>query len=136
MPSIIVVLSKNFLNTFMKITILGRLYQYSSCYAKLEQHWMKCLCVHSSPLSSMMESNIFCLTNTCSWLELQSSNFNVSLVWFLNLFGVKVLISSSPNIQQTTIGNFCGKLLQGRAPICLWNKNFLIELLWTHNLIF
>ena len=35
LPSIIVVLSKNFLNTFIKITILGKLYQYSSCYAKV-----------------------------------------------------------------------------------------------------
>ena len=41
--SIIVVLSKNFLNTSVKITILGKLYQYSSCYAKLEEHWTKCL---------------------------------------------------------------------------------------------
>ena len=47
--SVIVVLSKNFLNTFVKITILCKLYQYSSCYAKLEEHWTKCLCVHSSP---------------------------------------------------------------------------------------
>ena len=47
--SIIVVLSKSFLNTFIKIAILGKLYQYSSCYAKLEQHWTKYLCVHNSP---------------------------------------------------------------------------------------
>ena len=46
--SIIVVLSQNFLNTFVKISILGKLYQYSICYAKLEQDWTKCLCVHSS----------------------------------------------------------------------------------------
>ena len=42
-------------------------------------------------------------------LELQLSNFNVSLVWFLNLFGVKVLISSLPNIQQGTIREFLWK---------------------------
>ena len=37
---IIVVLRQNFLNlnTFIKIAILGKIYQYSSCYAKLEQH--------------------------------------------------------------------------------------------------
>ena len=34
----------------MKIAILGKLYQYSSYYTKLEQHWTKYLCVHSSPL--------------------------------------------------------------------------------------
>ena len=48
--SIIVILSKNFLNTFIKIAILGKLYQYSICYAKLEQHWTKCLCVHNSSI--------------------------------------------------------------------------------------
>ena len=47
---IIVLLSKYFLNTFVKITILGELYQYSSCCTKLEQHWTKCLYVHSSPI--------------------------------------------------------------------------------------
>ena len=36
--SIIVVFSKNFLNTFIKVTIFGKLYQYSSSYTKLEQN--------------------------------------------------------------------------------------------------
>ena len=39
--SIIVVLRQNFLNTFIKIAILGKIYQCNSCYSKLEQHWTK-----------------------------------------------------------------------------------------------
>ena len=42
--SIIVVLRHNFLNTFIKIPILGKLYECSSCYEKLEQHWIECIC--------------------------------------------------------------------------------------------
>ena len=41
---------KIFLNTFINIAVLGKLYQCSSYYAKLEQHWIKFLCVHSSPI--------------------------------------------------------------------------------------
>ena len=37
--SIIVVLRQNFLNTFIKIAILRKIYQCSNCYAKLKQHW-------------------------------------------------------------------------------------------------
>ena len=48
--SIIVVLRQNFLNTFIKIPILGKLYQCSSCYSQFEQHWIRCLCVHSSSI--------------------------------------------------------------------------------------
>ena len=46
--SITVVLNLNFLKTFIKIAILGRLYQCNSCYTKVGQHWIKYLCVHSS----------------------------------------------------------------------------------------
>ena len=42
--STIVVLRQNFLNTLIKITILGKIYQCISCYAKLEQHWIECMC--------------------------------------------------------------------------------------------
>ena len=73
-------------------------------------------------LCSMMESNFFCLADPCWWLELRSSNFNVSSVWFLNLFGIKVLISSLPKIYKPQLGNFCEKLFQRRALICLQNK--------------
>ena len=38
--SIIVVLNQNFLNTFIKIAILGKIYQCNS-YSKFEQHWIK-----------------------------------------------------------------------------------------------
>ena len=133
---IIVLLSKYFLNTFVKITILGELYQYSSCCTKLEQHWTKCLYVHSSPIVQHDGEQLFCLADPCWWLELRSSNFNVSSVWFLNLFGIKVLISSLPKIYKPQLGNFCKKLFQRRALICLQNKNFFIELLWAHTLIF
>ena len=29
---------------------LGKPYLYNRCYSKLEQHWIKCLCVNSSPI--------------------------------------------------------------------------------------
>ena len=48
--SIIVVLRQNFLNTFIKIAILGKLCQCSSCYVKLEQHWIECIWVLSNPI--------------------------------------------------------------------------------------
>ena len=49
---------------------------------------------------------VLCLTNSCWWLQLWSSIFNVSLDWFLNLFGVKVLFSSILTVQQVTIREF------------------------------
>ena len=42
--SIIVVLWQNFLNTFIKIAILRKVYLCSNCYAKLEQRWIQCMC--------------------------------------------------------------------------------------------
>ena len=48
--SIIVVLRQNFLNTFIKIAILRKI-----CYAKLEQHWIECICVHSSPITHLFD---------------------------------------------------------------------------------
>ena len=53
--SIIVVLRQNFLNTFIKITILRKIYQCSNCYAKSEQHWVECICVHSSPITHLFD---------------------------------------------------------------------------------
>ena len=53
--SIIVVLRQNFLNTFIKIAILRKIYQCSNCYAKLEQHWVECICVHSSPITHFFD---------------------------------------------------------------------------------
>ena len=53
--SIIVVLRQNFLNTFIKIAILCKIYQCSNCYAKLKQHWVECICVHNSPISYLFE---------------------------------------------------------------------------------
>ena len=45
----------DFVNTFIKIAILGKIYQCSSCYAKLEQHWIECICVHSSPITHLFD---------------------------------------------------------------------------------
>ena len=53
--SIIVVLRQNFLNTFIKIAILRKIYQCSNCYAKLKQHWVECICVHSSPITHLVD---------------------------------------------------------------------------------
>ena len=119
--SIIVLLSKNFRNTFIKITIWVNFINI----AVVTQNWNNTgpnVCVHSSPI---MQHDGECLTNPCWWLELPSSNFNVLSVWFLNLFGIKVLISSLPNIQ-AQLGNFCGKLSWRRAPQFLCKiKTFL-----------
>ena len=53
--SIIVVLRQNFLNPFIKIAILRKIYQCSNCYAKLKQHWVECICVHSSPITHLVD---------------------------------------------------------------------------------
>ena len=53
--SIIVVLKQNFVNTFIKIAILRKIYLCSNCYAKLEQHWIECICVHNSPVIQLFE---------------------------------------------------------------------------------
>ena len=53
--SIIVVFRQNFLNTFIKIAILRKIYQCSNCYAKLKQHWVECICVHSSPITHLVD---------------------------------------------------------------------------------
>ena len=44
------------------------------------------------------------------------SSFNVSLVWFLNLFGVKVRISNLPKVQQVTITEFLWKCADMESP--------------------
>ena len=56
--------------------------------------------------TTIMESNIFCLTNPCWWLQLWQGSSNVSFVWFLNLFGVEVVILNLPKVQQATIMEF------------------------------
>ena len=54
--SVIVLLRQNFLNTFINIAILGKIYQCRSCYAKLEQHWIECLCVHRSLIIHLFDN--------------------------------------------------------------------------------
>ena len=91
---------------------MGNRYQYSSCYATIWNNIGRNVYVSTVDLlSSVMESNNIFLKNPCWWSELWSSNFNMSLVWLLNLFGVKVLISSIPNIQQATIRDILWKTL-------------------------
>ena len=94
-----------------------------------------CCIIELAMLCSMMKRNISCLTNPCWWLQLQSSNFNVSLAWFLNLFSIKFWFQAY-QMYKPQIGNFSEKLLRMRAPVFFQNKNFLIELLQTHTLIF
>ena len=62
--SIIMVLRQNFLNTFIEIAILGKIYHCSSCYAKLEQHWIECICVHSSPIIHLFDCKKLALSIT------------------------------------------------------------------------
>ena len=80
-------------------------------------------------------ATIFCLINPSWWLPFWSSSFNVSLDWFLNLLGFKVLISRLPQVQQVIIGNFRENISQKRLLIWVWNKSFIIELQWTHIII-
>ena len=53
--SIILVLRQNFVNPFIKIAILSKICQCSNCYAKLEQHWIERICVHSSPITKLFD---------------------------------------------------------------------------------
>ena len=53
--SIIEVLRQNFLNAFIKIGILCKIYQYSNGYGKLKQHWVECICVQSSPITHLVD---------------------------------------------------------------------------------
>ena len=64
------------------------------------------------------------LFNSCWWLQLWASIFNVSLDWFLNIFGVNGLISNIPKVQH--LGDFREKSLHWRAQIFVWNKSFII----------
>ena len=57
--SIIVVLRQNFLNTFIKIAILGKIYLCSNCYAKLEQHWIQCVCPQQPSVVPILRSNCY-----------------------------------------------------------------------------
>ena len=66
------------------------------------------------------------------WLQLWPSSFNVSLDWLLNVFCVKVMISSIEKIQQATLKEFSNKPLHRRATIVVWNKSFRRGLLWAH----
>ena len=52
---------------------------------------------------------VFCLRKPRWWLQLWPSSFNVPLVWFLNLFGVKAQIWNLPKVQQVTIRKFLWK---------------------------
>ena len=45
----------NSLSTFTKIAILRKIYQCSNCYTKVEQHWVECICVHSSPITRLFD---------------------------------------------------------------------------------
>ena len=69
-------------------------------------------------------------------LLLWSSNFNVLLVWFFNLFRAIVLISSLLKEQQVAISEFSWKTLAEESTDYLRKKSFIIELLWTQALIF
>ena len=81
-----------------------------------------------------METNFFCLTNSCRSLQLWASSFDVSLVWVLNPFGVR--ISNLPKLQQATTREFSWKIPVEERPIFVWNEGLIIGLLWTHTLIF
>ena len=43
----------------IKSTILGKIYQCSTRYAKLEQHCIECICVHSSPIFHLFDHKKF-----------------------------------------------------------------------------
>ena len=68
--------------------------------------------------TTMMETNFFCLANSCRSLQLWASSFDVSLVWVLNPFGVR--ISNLPKLQQATTREFSWKIpVEERTNFCV-----------------
>ena len=74
----------------------------------------------------------FSLRNPCWWLQLLPSGLNVSLIWFLNVLGIKFLNLNLLKVNQATIRDFCENPLRWRGLIFLWSKRWIIELQWTH----
>ena len=101
--SIIFILRQNFVNTFFKVAILGKLYQYRNCYTKLEQHWIECICVHSSPITHLFDrkkvrtlhlsafSQKFPNCDLLHFRQIRNPNFNTlwSLFW-INIINISV----------------------------------------------
>ena len=56
-----------------------------------------------------MESDILLFKKLLLISQLWPSSFSFSLVWFLNLFVVKVRIWGPPKVQQATIREFLSK---------------------------
>ena len=68
--------------------------------------------------TTMMETNFFCLANSCRSLQLWASSFDVSLVWVLNPFGVR--ISNLPKLQQAATREFSWKIpVEERTNFCV-----------------
>ena len=70
----------------------------------------------------MMESSIFHWTNLYILFQLWPSSFNVSLVSFSNLFGVKVRISNLSNAEKVTIREFLWKRTEMESDDYFLNK--------------
>ena len=106
--SIVVVLSWTFLNTFIKIAILGKLYFYQCniCYTKFGQHWIKCLCVHSSSIIHLFDYKKIGRLHL-NWFSQKFPNYG--------LFSVAVLVGS--NLTPTRSNHL--------AKIATINKGFL-----------
>ena len=92
----------------------------------------KCLGNFNLKKTQWWRATVLCLTNSCCWLQLWPSIFNVSVDWILHLFGVKGLISSILKVQQATLWEFLWKVPALESANFVWNKSFKIGLLWTH----
>ena len=57
----------------------------------------------------MMESNNFLFKKTLLMVSIVATWFELPLVWFLNLLGVKILDLNLPIVQQATIREFLWK---------------------------
>ena len=61
---------------------------------------------------------LFCLENFCKWLRLLPRGIKLTLVLLLNNFGVKVLLSGLPKVQQATIRRFSCKTSSKESIKC------------------
>ena len=79
----------------------------------------------------MMESDILLFKKLLLISQLWPSSFSFSLVWFLNLFVVKVRIWNPPKVQQATIREFLSKsfvdqTVDNSAPLYTYSFNRML----------
>ena len=127
------------------IAILGKYYQCNSCYWKLEQYWVKWLCVHSRSIIILFNHKIIrallcinfsqiCLIVTrYSFLKLKiqtltSNTFKNQTNDSLKLFDHNGTHQRGIGAQNITVLHCCGfklKFLKVACRVQIWKKSFL-----------